>query len=387
MTLPTAWQITERRGREGLLSLEADWRRLYAAMTRRTSFVSFEACRAYLDHCHRSPDRVRCLVVSSGREVRAICVLEPRTERRLGFRFGVWGMLWMHRQCHHADLVCPDEDLRRELVPLLAGHLRRHREGRLVMVLGPLEPDAALWGGLDRLLPADRCVDQTERIRVMDCRAPFARLEAGFSRNFRRNLKVARKRLEELPDVRFRVVRETGALAAELPTFLDLETSGWKGEGRSSIRHRAGLADYYADLAGSLAGERDYCEIIGLYTGDRCIASVLAARTGATLSALKTGYDQAYGRYSPGQLVIAHLVERCCADPGVERVNFVSEAPWLQSWPSDLLDVRQVFVNIDGVAGRVLIALLRFRLGRLRRLAAWAQPRLRRLGLLVEEES
>jgi hypothetical protein len=65
----------------------------------------------------------------------------------------------------------------------------------------------------------------------------------------------------------------------------------------------------------------------------------------------------------------------------------LSETPWLHGWPSDLLEVQLVFLNIGGLAGRVLIALLRFRLGPLRRLARWLQPRLRRLGLRTGEES
>ena len=386
MTGRPDWQITECRGREGLRSLEAEWRRLYVRMPQRTSFLSFEACAEYVDRFLKDPDGVRCMVLDDGRETRAIGLLEPRTERRLGFPIQIWGVLFMNRQCHQADIICPDDEARRVFAPMLVEYLRRHPQGRRLLSLGPMEPGDPLWEGIRRRDPADLCTDQTERVRVMDCRKPISQVEAGLSKNFRRSLKVARKRLEELPDVRFRVMLETSGLATELPILLDLETSGWKGENQSSIRQRPGLAEYYAALARSLTGERDYCEITSLYTGDRCIASAFVTRTGTTCSGLKTTYDQAYSRFSPGQLLVVHLIERCCADPGIDRINFVSEAPWLSGWPSDLLDLQQVFVNIGGPVGRLLMTLLRFRLGHLRRLAAWADPGLRRLGLRASKE-
>jgi CelD/BcsL family acetyltransferase involved in cellulose biosynthesis len=295
-------------------------------------------------------------------------VLEPRTEHRLGFPVDVWGMLRLSQQPVHADFACPDDEARRLFAPLLAEHLRRHPEGRPLLVLGPLERGAAFWAGLDRLAPADLCVDPNDRVRVVDCRQPFAQLEARCTRNFRHQMKAARKRLAELPEAACREARGDAALARELPVFLEVEASGWKGQGGTSIRHQRGMADFYAHLAGALAGVQDFAAIHALYAGDRCIASAFTTRTGATCSLPKIAYDEAYGRLSPGHLLVAHLLEDCCADPGIERVHCLAEAPWLHGWPSDLLDLQVVFVNIGGPVGRVLTTLLRFRFGPLRRL-------------------
>jgi hypothetical protein len=385
MTTPPGWQLTERRGREGVRSLEAEWRQLYVQMPWRTSFISFEACLAYLDHCHDRPDQVRCLVLSDDRQVRAICVLEPRTERRLGLGIGVWGVLWMNRQCHHADLVCADDALRRELVPLLAGHLRRHPEGRRLLALGPLEVDASIWEGMRQQDPVDRCQDRNERIRVLDCRRSFAQVEAACSKKLRRDLHSAQNRLARGREISFRVARGPQALAGAVPAFLDLEASGWKGRAKSAIRFKRGVASYFTELALALAGDKDYCEIVSLYSGDRCIASQYTIRTGSTCSFTKIAYDEDYSRFSPGQLVVAHAIERCCEDPGIERINLVSDAAWMGGWPSDLVDVQTVFVNIGGLAGRALISLVRFRLGTLRRLARWIEARRQRPAPPAEE--
>ena len=375
MTTQAEWTITEHRGRAGLYSLEADWRRLYGRMRPRTSLVSFEACAGYLDHCRKDPDQVRCLALRDGAEIRAICILEPRTEPRLGFRLGVWGVLWLSEHPIYADVLGPDDAARRAFVPMLAGYLRCHPEGRRLLALGPLEVGAALWEGADRLARADRCEDRTDPVRILDCREPYAQVEAGCSKKHRRALKVARKHLSEWPGTAFRVARGPQALAAELQVFMDVEASGWKGEAGSDVRHRRGLPSCYSGLVNGLAGETDYCEIHTLYAGDRCIASALATRTGATFSVLKIGYDQAHGQAKPGHLLIARMVELCCADPGIEQVNFMSETPWLHGWRSELVPQQLVYVNIGGWVGRILTALLRFRLGPLRRLARWLQGR------------
>ena len=381
------WTLTEHHGRAGLRSVEADWRRLYAQMPRRTCLIAFEAATEHVEHCLEDPDAVRCLVLSDGQDSRAICLLEPRHECRLGFRSKTWGVLWLSGQAVYSDIVCPDDEVRRWFVPLLAEHLRRHPEGRRLLALGPLELDAPLWEGLRRLDPLDLSLDRNERMKVLDSRKPYALVEAGCTKRYRRALRNARNRLKELPDVRFREVRGIQALAGEVPAFLDLEGSGWKGEGRSSIRHRRGLADYYQGVAGSMAGEQDYCEIYAMDTGGHCIASTFAIRTGPIRSLMKIGFDEAYARVSPGHQLLAHVIERCCADPAIDRVNFVSDAPWLTGWPSEVVDLQMVYLNIGGSIGRLFAALLRFRLGPLRRLARWLQPRLRRLSLREEKES
>jgi hypothetical protein len=385
MTPAPDWILTECRGRAGLRSLEADWRRLYARMPRRTNLIAFEAVAGHLDHCLEDPDAVRCLALGDGRDVRAICLLEPRTERRLGFGIPVWGGIWLSGQAIYSDLVCPDEEVRRVFVPLLAEHLRRHPMGRRLLALGPLEGDASLWEGLRGLDPRDLCADPDERMKILDSRRPFAQVEAGCTRRYRRALRNTRNRLAELPDVRFRTVSGARDLAAEVPVFLDLEASGWKGKGGSAIRQRRGLADWYAGMAAAMEGEQDHCEIYALDTAGRCIASTFSIRTGPTRSLMKIAYDETHARFSPGHHLLAHVIELCCADPAIERVNFVSDAPWLTGWPTELLGLRTVYVNIGGWIGRLFTTLLRFRLGPVRRRIRGLQSRLRRFGLRAGE--
>ena len=102
----TCWRIVEYRGRAGLANLEGDWRRLTAAMPLRTTLHTYEAHVAYVDHLASSPERLRYLVLTDDRRVRAICPLESRTDRTLAVPIRIWGLPW-HPHWPLADVICP----------------------------------------------------------------------------------------------------------------------------------------------------------------------------------------------------------------------------------------------------------------------------------------
>lgn len=365
------WKVTEFRGPAGLEQLAADWHRLCAEMPARTSFIAFETCVAYVNHLMAEPAKLRCLAISDCHQrVRAICPLEPRTDRRLGFPVRVWGVLW-HPHGHQADVVCPDDQLRRELIPVLAAHLRHKPEGRRLLVLGPAPGASPLWDGMGRMPPGDCCVDPRESASVLDCRGTYQDLVRGLTRNHRHALNSARRRLAALEAVRFVTARKPAELAAEFSTFLEVEASGWKGAGGTltAVKFRGGQPAFFRALAGSLHGPEDHCEISAIYAQGQCLASAIGTRTGATYSGLKIAFNPAFGRMSPGKLLFARILERCCEDPDIQRIDLVRTVPWLSGWAPEPVPLQLAYVNLGRWPRRLVIALLRLRVGPLRR---WA---------------
>ena len=112
MTAPErCLRVVEHRGRAGLDQLAGDWRRLSAAMATSTAFHTYETHVAYVDHLAVAPERLRYVVLADGREVRAICPLEARTDRTLGIPIPVWGAPW-HPHWPLADVICPENEVR-----------------------------------------------------------------------------------------------------------------------------------------------------------------------------------------------------------------------------------------------------------------------------------
>lgn len=378
---PVSWDIIEYRGREALEQLEADWRRLYEAMPLRTGFHAYEAHVAYLDLLMAAPERFRCLALSDGRSVRAICPLEAREERVLGLPIPVWGVP-LHPHIRVSDVICPEDEARRRLVPALLDYLRREPEGRPLLVLGPLPADSVLWEGL-RQMPAWRsCTHGTMPADVFDCEQPFDELMARLTKTFRGKLRRQSRRLSRLDDVHFQHVTEVAELVSALEVFMQVEASGWKGESGtgSAILLHPELTAFYRELATTLGshGGDGRCEINSLYADGRCIASQLCLRTGGEYVMPKIAYDQAYSRLTPGLLLFGHTLERCCIDGTIRRLNFLTGPAWMQVWHPDLLAMRQVHLAITPLSGRPLIALLRFRFGPGRRMVHWLRPRFKR---------
>ena len=117
------WNIVEHRGLEGLESLEADWRRLYAALDDHADFHTFEAMHAYVAHLADDPGRFRCLVLREGDEARAICPLEEKRQRILGIPVRALALPSSPLR-GITDVVCPPGEAADRLVPALVAHLK-----------------------------------------------------------------------------------------------------------------------------------------------------------------------------------------------------------------------------------------------------------------------
>lgn len=361
-----AWTVTEYRGREALAALEADWRRLYAAMAMRTTFHAFDFESAYADHLAQRAEGLRFLVLSDRGRVRAICPLEDRSDDALGVPMRVWGVP-SDPHVPVSDIVGPEDEARRILLPAITGYLRRHAEGRQLLVLGPLREDSVLWDGLTSL-GARACFDHVAwRPYVFDCTRPFDELMSRLPRHFRKELRRCGRKLASLEAARFDSVSPTedpDALAA----FLQVEASGWKGRDGtgSAIRLHPHLTAFYERLATDL-GAGDGCEVNTLHAEGRCVAGEFCMRTGDEYATLKVGYDEAYARLSPGHLLFQHTLQRCCEDPAITRFSQLSEAAWLGPWRADTVVMRRAYVALDRRTAWPLVSLLRFRFGAGRR--------------------
>lgn len=368
----TEWSILEFRGRAGLERLEADWRRLYAQLPRRTSFLSFEVARAHVDHLMQAPDGLRCLALTDGRRVRAICALQPRTDRVLGPPIGIWGVLW-HVHGPQADVLCPDDEARRRLIAAVVAHVRRRPEGRRLLLIGSAPTSSGLWSGLGQLRRGGYRVVPKQSVNSLDCTMPFDEFRASLPKSFRHKRNTGARRLARLGGVRFETVTKEGDLDAAFATFLDVEASGWKGaQGTgTAIGCSSEKTAFFRDVAANLRGDEDYCEIASLHAEGRCIASAFCTRTGATYSCLKIGYDEAVARVSPGQHLVEKMIERCCQDPGIECFDMVSGAAWVHGWRPDTTPLQVVYVAIGKWPGRSVVgALLQLRFGPARSLVA-----------------
>jgi len=356
-----AWNIVEFRGREGLLRLEADWKRLLATMPDPAAHHTYESHVAYFDHLSDAGGRYTCLALSDGERIRAICPLELRTAKILGRRTRVWDLPWNLENLLR-DVICPPGDARAVLLPRVVEFLRRAPGRPALLLLGRVLETSAAWDCLRSLDARAYCTDLAGASAQVDCERPFDELKSGLSKNFKSNLRKAHNKLAALADVRFVTAADRPSLAREFEALLEVEASGLKGEAgtHTAIRLDRRLVAFYGDLAAAL-GDVGQCEINAVYAEGRCIAAQFCVRTGTQYAMPKLGYDERYARAAPGQLLMERTLQRCCDDPGIRRFTMVSDAEWFQLWRMDQVPVHCAYIGLGRWSGPLIVNLLRLR--------------------------
>ena len=135
-----------------------------------------------------------------------------------------------------------------------------------------------------------------------------------------KELRRQRHRLEEHGPVTFDVARKPGEIKPALETFLQLESSGWKGERGTALIQDAGDATFIRRAVPALA-ETAQCEIVTLRAGATPVASGIVLRHQDRAFFFKLGIDERFAKYSPGVQLTLDLTRHLCADPTIASAD------------------------------------------------------------------
>lgn len=196
-----------------------------------------------------------------------------------------------------------------------------------------------------------RLVGHCDYLEITD----YETMLKGWSRNLRSNIRRARRKLADLPDVRHTRADSPEQLDDALRTFLDLEASGWKGERGTAIKLDRRLTDFYQELT-SRFGVRGECEIHTLWSGDQPLATQFLLRANDTLYELKLAYDENFAEIAPGNLLMEKVLQQCTQRPDIRYFNLVSDAPWHAKFRPQRWEIFDWILYRRPVQGRILRA-------------------------------
>ena len=185
--------------------------------------------------------------------------------------------------------------------------------------LDPTAPDcgAVLAGARSaRYRVATRVVLRSPYVAVEGDHATYLR---GRRRGFLADLRRRRRRLAECGAMTFEACDGGPRSAPLLDELLSLEAAGWKAARGTAIAARGSTRRFYAAVTG-WAAARGTVRLLVLRLDGRPLAALLGVQEDGVHYLLKGGFDSAYARYSPGQLVLAEAIERAFAD-GLRRVE------------------------------------------------------------------
>lgn len=157
--------------------------------------------------------------------------------------------------------------------------------------------------------------------------------EKGLHKNHRGDSRRQRRRLEEKGHLTLDVRDGTEGLNGLLEEGFRVESSGWKGAEGTSIKAHPATRRFYTEVA-RWASERDWLRLAFLRLDGRALAFDYCLELDRTHYLLKTGYDPAYERFSPGKVLRYLMLVRAFSEglAAYELLGVVD--PWKQKWAS-----------------------------------------------------
>lgn len=305
-----------------LLSIREEWVDVHEKSAAKSPLLSFEFLKLWCE-CFADPGRVRVYRVRD--EAVTIGFLPLLLRRERGIR--VLQSL-TNEHCFHSDPLVREGSEASFPSLLLKEIIRDRKDWDLFR-----HRFSYSFSGLPGLFPEDllaRCGLPWQRTRQVTysvlLKRPFeAYFRGDLTTSTRKVLRKHRNRLEKEGEVRFRHHEGAEALR-RWPDFVQIEGSGWKGRAGSSI-NRIGpqFQRFYQGLVELLA-EKGALHLAFLDVDGRGVAGEFGYLAGDTFHTLKTGYDERFGRFSPGNLLLVHLIEDLSRN--YLRVSRLHLFPW-----------------------------------------------------------
>jgi CelD/BcsL family acetyltransferase involved in cellulose biosynthesis len=147
---------------------------------------------------------------------------------------------------------------------------------------------------------------------------------AGTRPKFRSHLRRAKRQLEE--QGRLEVSHYSAANPEALEKFYALEASGWKGEEGTAIKCHPSTRHFYDSIAHAAARD-GYLSLDFLELNGKPIAGHFGFNLRGRYFLAKAGYDEAFRRHGPGQLLVNEILSQT-RERGLREFDFVGPATW-----------------------------------------------------------
>ncbi len=347
------------QGLEGLEKIKERWERLLPRVDD-LCFTHFPGWFvAYMKYLAVDPERFYFVGVETKSD-RLIAIF-PFELREISFFLFKYRILCLpkHPEVRMVDFVMDSSHLRpEEIFVNVLDWLRKEL---------PFQWDAVFLPGVFSRGIAAKCVKEQTKyptftgacfncniIPVID----YQYLEKKISKNFRHNLKKARNKLKKEKEVRFRRVSDPEDLFDIFEKFVELESSGWKGEKGTAIKCQKGVKEYYAQLIRSFS-RIGGAEIAYLEIEDQLVVALYILKIRDTAYFYKIGYDETKGYLSPGNLLIEWLLKTYYVEGKIKYINLITDAAYMKKWVPEVEEMCNYFCFERSLKGIFVRSVLR----------------------------
>ena len=190
----------------------------------------------------------------------------------------------------------------------------------------------------------------------------YEQYERELKKNFRKNLSRWRNQLNALDGVDF-VYDETSEVNEEtLNSIFNVEHSGWKGAGGTSILSDAKTELFFRTLAPKMAKQGWLS--LQLLTGmnNKPLAGNFSLKFAQSMLVWKLGYSDAHQKLSPGSLLMDDLIRREFESKETCRVDLMTYEDWYANWNMDVRPFFNLWVFRPSFIGLIYSLALKSRL-------------------------
>ena len=167
-----------------------------------------------------------------------------------------------------------------------------------------------------------------------------------------RELRRLKRRLAALGQLDYVVAREPEDVRLAIENFLALEASGWKGRARTAMAVDRYRAAFVREASQRLA-QRGLCQVHELVLDGETVASLIVFVESGVAYTWKTAYQERYGAYSPGVLLMAEVTQSLLDDAEIEIADSctVPDHPVLSRMWSERRPIGTMVVGLTPDAG------------------------------------
>jgi len=328
----------------GLADLAAHaekWNALALRSRQKLPCLSYAWVATYFEHRLRADQSAACLFAYEDDDLLGVLPLVMTPHRLWGRRRPRLRMPFDWHTISVDFLVEPSRE--DEIIPLLISALDHVHPGWFCLELMRLPDSSPTLKVTGMAIPGLRVIHQ------FDGKGSYVDLEGGYD-NFRKSLnskfvkrlKYLNRKLSEDHEVTEEFLVEPDGLSEGIDDFIELEGSGRKKEG-GAIRLDSSLVAFYKKLAERLGGQ-GWLELHFLKADGQILAGHFAPILGDVLMIMKISYNEDFGRYSPGSLLIERVTRHAFDIGGIKEINFLTDLPWNRKWRMKKRDYYNVLI-------------------------------------------
>lgn len=320
------------RTRDGFDALETDWRRLLRRRKAANVFLTWEWVSSWWElFSERCEPWVLTVRRADGTLVGLAPFAKKTVANRHGLRYPVITFLGAGALSpDHLDLIV-DSDQSAMVTTVLTSELASRCGSSCVLSLRGVSAASALVSNLSRLagyreLSAESCP-------YVPLPTDWTTYRKTLSSKLQSHLDYCQRRLQKEHGgaARFDFVQSAAELPGALQGLFDLHRDVREAHGESGAFVDERLRAFHVRVATQFL-RRGWLRLYRLRIDDNAVAWLYCCRYNNTLSYYQSGYDQAWKRYSPGSLMIAHAI-RSAIEEGATEFDFLrGEEPYKRRW-------------------------------------------------------